>query len=90
MVCEFGFTKKLKRSLDPPGLLSAASENDLREAAARHLPPAYRALVAATRAPFLQTIPTPTPMRPPIGVVIEFPEMDKLIDRAGVALEIAD
>jgi 2-polyprenyl-6-methoxyphenol hydroxylase-like FAD-dependent oxidoreductase len=40
----------------PPGLLSAASETDLREAAARHLPPAYRALVAATRAPFLQTI----------------------------------
>jgi len=39
-----------------PGLLSAASETDLREAAARHLPPAYRALVAATRAPFLQTI----------------------------------
>jgi len=30
------------------------------------------------------------PMRPPIGVVIEFPEMDKLIDRAGVGLEIAD
>src|SRR3984893_2571137 len=29
-------------------------------------------------------------MRPPIGVVVEFPEMDKLIDRAGVALEIAD
>ena len=28
-------------------------------------------------------------MRPSIGVVIEFPEMDKLIDRAGVALEIA-
>jgi 2-polyprenyl-6-methoxyphenol hydroxylase-like FAD-dependent oxidoreductase len=40
----------------PPGLLSAASETDLREAAARHLPPAYRALVAATREPFLQTI----------------------------------
>jgi 2-polyprenyl-6-methoxyphenol hydroxylase-like FAD-dependent oxidoreductase len=40
----------------PPGLLSPASENDLREAAARHLPPAYRALVAATREPFLQTI----------------------------------
>ena len=40
----------------PPGLLSTASETDLREAAARHLPPAYRALVAATRAPFLQTI----------------------------------
>jgi hypothetical protein len=29
-------------------------------------------------------------MRSPIGVVIEFPEMDKLIDRAGVALELAD
>ena len=40
----------------PPGLLSAASENDLREAAAWHLPHAYRALVAATREPFLQTI----------------------------------
>jgi 2-polyprenyl-6-methoxyphenol hydroxylase-like FAD-dependent oxidoreductase len=40
----------------PPGLLSAASETDLREAAARHLPAAYRALVAATREPFLQTI----------------------------------
>jgi hypothetical protein len=40
----------------PPGLLSAASETDLREAAARHLPPAYRALVTATRAPFLQTV----------------------------------
>ena len=40
----------------PPGLLSAVSETDLREAVARHLPPAYRALVAATRAPFLQTI----------------------------------
>jgi 2-polyprenyl-6-methoxyphenol hydroxylase-like FAD-dependent oxidoreductase len=40
----------------PPGLLSAASETDLREAAAQHLPPAYRALVAATREPFLQTI----------------------------------
>src|SRR5260370_694531 len=35
---------------------SAASDTDLREAAARHLPPAYRALVAATRVPFLQTI----------------------------------
>src|ERR1700726_4698639 len=41
----------------PPGLLSVASETDLREAAARHLPPAYRALVAGTREPFLQTIP---------------------------------
>jgi hypothetical protein len=40
----------------PPGLLSAASGNDLREAATRHLPPAYRALVAATHEPFLQTI----------------------------------
>ena len=29
-------------------------------------------------------------MRPSIGVVIEFPEMDKLIDRAAVALKIAD
>ena len=29
-------------------------------------------------------------MRPSIGVVVEFPEMDKLIDRAGVGLEIAD
>jgi hypothetical protein len=29
-------------------------------------------------------------MRPPIGVVVEFPEMDKLIDRTGVGLEIAD
>jgi hypothetical protein len=33
-----------------------ATGRDLREAAARHLPPAYRALVAATREPFLQTI----------------------------------
>jgi 2-polyprenyl-6-methoxyphenol hydroxylase-like FAD-dependent oxidoreductase len=40
----------------PTGLLSAASETDLREAAARHLPAAYRALVAAMREPFLQTI----------------------------------
>src|SRR6202040_425999 len=40
----------------PPGLLSAVSETDLRAAAARHLPPAYRALVAGPREPFLQTI----------------------------------
>ena len=29
-------------------------------------------------------------MRSPIGVIIEFPEMYKLIDRAGIALEIPD
>ena len=26
----------------------------------------------------------------PVGVVVEFPQMDKLIDRPGVGLEIAD
>ena len=30
------------------------------------------------------------PVLAPIGVIVEFPEMDKLIDRAGVGLEIAD
>jgi hypothetical protein len=29
-------------------------------------------------------------MRSPIGVIIEFAEVQKLIDRAGIALEIAD
>ena len=30
------------------------------------------------------------PMRSPVGVIIEFPEVYKLIDRARVALEISD
>ena len=30
------------------------------------------------------------PMRPPVRVVVELPEVDKLIDRAGIALEVAD
>jgi len=29
-------------------------------------------------------------MRSPVGVIIELPEMDKLIDHAGIALEIPD
>src|SRR5579863_9766658 len=30
------------------------------------------------------------PMRPAIGVVLEFPQMDELVDRARIGLEIAD
>src|SRR3954451_2010982 len=30
------------------------------------------------------------PMRPPIRVVVKLPKMDKLVDRAGISLEIAD
>src|SRR6516162_9508363 len=30
------------------------------------------------------------PMRAPVGVIIEFPEMYKLIDGAGIALKIPD
>src|SRR6185437_15216497 len=30
------------------------------------------------------------PVRPPIGVVVELPKMHKLVDRPGIALEIAD
>jgi hypothetical protein len=29
-------------------------------------------------------------MRATVGVVIEFPQMDKLVDRAGICLEIPD
>src|SRR2546422_4406547 len=31
-----------------------------------------------------------SPVRAPVGIVVELPEMDELIDRAGVGLEIAD
>src|SRR5258708_30209055 len=30
------------------------------------------------------------PVRAPAGIVVELPEMDELVDRAGVALEVAD
>ncbi len=40
----------------PPGLLSEDAEADVRAAADRFLPPAFRQLVAATREPFFQTI----------------------------------
>jgi hypothetical protein len=30
------------------------------------------------------------PMHPPVSVVVELPEVDKLIDRAGVRLEVPD
>jgi 2-polyprenyl-6-methoxyphenol hydroxylase-like FAD-dependent oxidoreductase len=40
----------------PPGLISAAAETDLRQAAVRDLPPSFRVLVAATHEPFLQSI----------------------------------
>ena len=40
----------------PPGLLSREAEADVRAAADRFLPPAFRQLVAATREPFFQTI----------------------------------
>lgn len=40
----------------PPGELGPATERELREAAARILPPPYRALVAATEEPFVQGI----------------------------------
>jgi hypothetical protein len=29
-------------------------------------------------------------VRAPVGVVVELPEMDELVDRAGVGLEVAD
>ena len=40
----------------PPGLLSPEAEADMRAAADRFLPPAFRQLVAATREPFFQII----------------------------------
>ena len=40
----------------PPGLLSPSAAADLRAAAERFLPPAFRQLVAATREPFFQII----------------------------------
>ena len=30
------------------------------------------------------------PMRSPVGVIIEYPELEKLVDRTGIALEITD
>ena len=30
------------------------------------------------------------PMRPPIGVVVELPDVDELVDHAGIGLKIAD
>lgn len=47
---------RARASSVPPGLLSPAAEADLRAAAERFLPPAFRLLVAATREPFLQAI----------------------------------
>jgi len=29
-------------------------------------------------------------MRSPVGVIIELPELEKLVDRTGIALEITD
>lgn len=40
----------------PPGLLSPGAEADVRAAAGRFLPPAFRQLVAVTREPFFQII----------------------------------
>ena len=31
----------------------------------------------------------PCPVLPPVGVIIKFPEMDDLVDRPSVALEVA-
>lgn len=47
---------RARASSVPPGLLSTGAEADVRAAAERFLPPAFRDLVAATREPFLQAI----------------------------------
>jgi 2-polyprenyl-6-methoxyphenol hydroxylase-like FAD-dependent oxidoreductase len=47
---------RARTSSVPPGLLSSEAEADMRAAAERFLPPAFRQLVAATRGPFFQMI----------------------------------
>ncbi|HKM69476.1 MAG TPA: FAD binding domain-containing protein [Stellaceae bacterium] len=51
----------------PPGLISAAAETDLRQAAVRDLPPPFRMLVDATHEPFLQSIQDLSVRRMAIG-----------------------
>jgi 2-polyprenyl-6-methoxyphenol hydroxylase-like FAD-dependent oxidoreductase len=47
---------RVRSSSVPPDLLSPNAEADLRAAAARFLPPAFRTLVESTQEPFIQTI----------------------------------
>jgi hypothetical protein len=56
-----------RTSSAPPGLISAAAETDLRQAAVKDLPPPFRMLLDATDEPFLQSIEDLSVRRMAIG-----------------------